>query len=106
MKIINVRGMKPNAPGVIYCGRRTHNGWCQSVLHNPFIQGKDSTREEIIAKYRDYLRQRIKAGDAAILAALDALTPDSVLGCWCKPEACHCDVIVEVWKERNEGLGR
>lgn len=35
----------------------------------------------------------------AINAAIMALSADAVLGCWCKPKACHCDVIVELWKE-------
>ena len=25
------------------------------------------------------------------------LPMDSILGCFCKPKACHCDVIEDVW---------
>ena len=30
------------------------------------------------------------------------LPEDTVLGCWCKPQACHGDVIVKLWKEMHE----
>jgi len=101
MKIINVAGLPANAPGVVYCGRRTRIGWPQSPLHNPFALVKDGTREQVIAKFRTYLMERIEDGDRKILDALDVLTEDSVLGCWCKPAACHCDVIAEVWRSRQ-----
>src|SRR5215471_6941415 len=71
MKIINVSGMTPNDPSVVYCGRRTRNGWRESVLHNPFHIGKDSTREQVIANYRAYLIQLLAYGNRKILAALD-----------------------------------
>ncbi len=86
-------------PGFVYCGDACW-GYRRSPLYNPFHKEK-ITQEEKVAKYRTYLLQRIEAGDAGILAALDALTEDSVLGCWCKPAACHCDVIVEVWESRQ-----
>jgi hypothetical protein len=101
MKIVNVTGMTPNAPGVVYCGRASRNRWRQSPWHNPFRLGKDGTREQAIARYRTYLLERIDQGDRDILDALDSLTTDSVLGCWCKPKACHCDVIAQMWESRR-----
>jgi hypothetical protein len=38
------------------------------------------------------------------LEAMLELTEDSVLGCWCKPEACHCDVIAAAWYWLNTKL--
>jgi uncharacterized protein DUF4326 len=104
VKVINLKGkgMKPNDPSVVYCGRQMYGGWRRSPLCNPFKAPRDGTHEEVIAKFRVYLLERIEAGDTAITAALDALTTDSVLACWCKPKPCHCDVIVEVWKQRRE----
>jgi hypothetical protein len=101
MKVVNVRRRRSNAPGIVYCGRRTYNGWRKSPLYNPYRLDKDGNRAQVIAKYRAYLLREIEKGNRAILDALDALTEDSVLGCWCKPLACHCDVIVEVWRMRK-----
>ncbi len=103
MKIINVTGMKPNAPGVIYCGRNTRNGWRASPLHNPFSlprSASETERAACIDAFRVYFLKEIEGGNRPILEALNALTEDSVLGCWCKPKACHCDVIAEVWAKR------
>jgi hypothetical protein len=104
MKVVNVRGMKPNDPRVVYCGRRCA-GWSASPLANPYHLPHNPTaedREVCIAKFRAYLMERIEAGDRKILDALDALTRNSVLGCWCKPLPCHCDVIAESWAAREK----
>ncbi|HEY4779574.1 MAG TPA: DUF4326 domain-containing protein, partial [Solirubrobacterales bacterium] len=60
---------------------------------NPFRIGRDGSRSEVIAKYRRWLWAEIQAGrvDLAELAALHGKT----LGCWCAPEACHGEVLVE-----------
>lgn len=52
------------------------------------------TRDESIRCFEEDARS-----DETILAAIKALPADAVLGCWCRPKACHCDVIVELWKE-------
>ena len=69
----------------VYIGRGSKWG-------NPFVIGKDGTREEVIEKYRLWLWQQIK--DRYILKE-DLLKLDNQrLGCFCKPQACHGDVIV------------
>lgn len=70
-----------------------------TAFGNPFIIGKDGTREEVIAKYRDYFRNRLLK-DPACRAAVEKLR-DRILGCWCKPEACHGDIIKE-WLDSTE----
>lgn len=106
MKIINVSRLPAKCPGVVYCGW-AFAGWRCSPLHNPFLkdrrgQRRDGTHAEVITKYRAYLLERIEAGDRKILDALDSLTEDSVLGCWCAPLPCHCEVIAEVWQNLKE----
>ena len=70
----------------IYCGRPSKWG-------NPFTIGKDGTREEVIEKYREWIMNN----DDLLydIMELDGKT----LGCWCKPKACHCDVLVEILEE-------
>lgn len=57
---------------------------------NPFYIGTDGTREEVIEKYRQYI-----LGNGILLADLPELKGKR-LGCFCKPLACHGDVLVEL----------
>jgi hypothetical protein len=67
----------------VYIGR-------PSDWRNPFVLGRDGTREEVIAKYRAWLM-----GQPQLLARLGELR-GKVLGCYCKPLACHGDVLAEL----------
>lgn len=60
---------------------------------NPFVLGRDGDRDEVIAKHTAYLDERIASGEVtdADLLSLAGQT----LGCWCKPEACHGDVLAD-----------
>ena len=70
----------------VYIGR-------PSVFGNPYVAGKDGTRDEVIEKYRLYLHERIKT-DAKFKAQVDGLK-GLRLGCFCAPAHCHGDVLVE-----------
>jgi hypothetical protein len=93
--VVNVRGMPPDSPGVVYCGRACA-GWSGSPLANPYHLRRESDRAGVIARYRDWLEERIAADDRVIITALLSIHPDAALGCWCSPKLCHADVIAEV----------
>lgn len=97
MKIVNVRGVSIAAKNITYCGRPTGE-WPGSPLANPFVIGRDGNRDEVIDKYRHWLWAKIQAKDPEVMAALDRLHEDSVLGCWCHPEKCHCEIIEKAWR--------
>ena len=65
---------------------------------NPFVLGEDGDRETVIAKYRKYLdmkdglKHRLKSGELS----------GKLLVCWCCPDGCHGDVLVEKTKEANK----
>jgi hypothetical protein len=61
-----------------------------------------SSRSEAIQRYEQWLLGKIGNDDPEVIRALQALKEDSVLVCWCKPAACHGDVIMEVWKAMKE----
>lgn len=67
----------------IYIGRGSKWG-------NPFKIGHHDNREQVIAKYARYLSTRPE-----LLAVLPELAGKR-LGCFCKPQACHGDVLVEL----------
>lgn len=68
-----------------------------SVFCNPFKVGKDGTRDEVIAKFRVYMKAKVEA-DPVVKGQLLGLKGKR-LGCWCKPEACHGDVLLELIEE-------
>lgn len=57
---------------------------------NPFVIGRDGTREEVIAKYRQWIPTQ-----PHLMNSLHELK-DKILGCWCKPNQCHGDVLIEL----------
>lgn len=78
----------PNCPkDAIYVGRPTKWG-------NPFIIAKDGSRTHVVMKYRGWVSSRIRDGH---LNPLELKGKDLV--CWCAPEACHADVLLEIANE-------
>lgn len=80
-KVVN----KYKEPYDIYIGRG-------SIWGNPYVIGQDGSRDEVIAKYKEHLKSQIRSGQITVnqLKQLNG----KVLGCFCKPKACHGDVIV------------
>lgn len=70
----------------IYIGRPSKWG-------NPYILGKDGSRSEVIEKYKSYLLAR-----PDLLRELPTLR-GKTLGCFCYPEACHGDILMELANE-------
>lgn len=62
----------------------------RSKWGNPFYIGRDGDREEVIKKYKRYILNK-----AELIAALPELAGKR-LGCYCKPLACHGDVLIEL----------
>jgi hypothetical protein len=72
-------------PGAVYVGRPTKWG-------NPFVIGKDGTRTEVISKYRNWLAS--DAGATIREAAKRELRGRDLI-CFCSPQACHAQVLIE-----------
>ena len=70
-------------PYDIYIGRPSKWG-------NPYKIGRDGTREEVLEKYREYI-----LNNEYLMSCLYELK-GKVLGCWCKPKACHGDILTEI----------
>lgn len=83
----------------VYIGRAmSRGGWRLegSKWANPYKidrpgKKRDGTREEVIARYREYLLTE----RPDLLAALPELR-GKVLGCWCLPLPCHGEVLAEL----------
>ena len=79
---------------VVHCKRERYDVMIDrtTMFGNPFPLSKYS-REESIEKYREWFLLRTNV-DAFFNEAVQNLK-GKILGCWCKPLACHGDVIVE-----------
>lgn len=87
----------------IYIGRKQIvfvNGTRYPPVDSPFCNPfrLDKNRSEAIAKFRKYFYQKLE--DPVFRKQVLELK-GKTLGCWCKPEACHGDVIVE-WLEKQD----
>jgi hypothetical protein len=82
---------------VVHCKKEPYDVYIgrPSKWGNPFKIGKDGTREEVIEKYREYILSKPE-----LLKDLSELK-GKILGCWCKPKACHGDVLVELLNENS-----
>ena len=77
---------------VVHCKRAAHDVYIgrPSKWGNPFVIGRDGTRDEVIARYEAWLLEQPELVDA--LPELAGKT----LGCWCAPRACHGDVLARL----------
>jgi hypothetical protein len=91
-KVLDAGDRKANdiGPNEVYIGRQTRNGWRKSKWANPFKLSRSGDRADVIAMYRRWLMQK-----PALMAALPELRGKDLL-CWCAPEACHGDVLIEL----------
>lgn len=91
-------------PYDVYIGRPSKWGNPFSHLDDTLAEFKVATREQAIEKYRKWIQTQPQ-----LLADLHELK-GKVLGCWCCPQACHGDILVQLangslfdFGEWNEG---
>lgn len=70
-------------PHDVYIGRPSKWG-------NPFREGVDGTREEVITKFAAWIRTQ-----PDLLNEIHTLKGKR-LGCWCAPKPCHGDVLANL----------
>ncbi len=77
---------------VVHCKRETYDVYIgrPGKWGNPYTIGRDGTREEVISKYETYI-----TNNPALMADLHELK-GKVLGCYCKPLACHGDILARL----------
>jgi hypothetical protein len=99
--VVNVRKSGPHrhlVPWLVeedlitYVGHAgNRHSWPESDFANPFVKEAKQDRVMMVRHYRDYLREQPE-----LLRRLrDGELNGRALGCWCAPEPCHADVLVE-----------
>ncbi len=84
--VVNVGGDRSRCD--VYIGRPSKWG-------NPFVIGRDGTREEVIVQYEAWIQTQ-----PLLLAALGELQGKR-LGCYCAPLPCHGDVLARLADRRE-----
>jgi len=85
-------------PYDIYIGRGSKWGNPFSHMSNTKARFKVDTREEAIEKYREWIMTQ-----QHLLDSLDELE-GKTLCCFCKPRACHGDVLIELINKNKGGI--
>jgi len=73
-------------PGAVYVGRGRG-----STHGNPFVIGEHGTREEVIARHREWLLSQPE-----LVERVKRELRGRDLVCFCAPKACHADTLLEV----------
>lgn len=86
-KVVNIKRYRCD----VYIGRagRGYDGY----FGNPFRLMPGEARGSTLAEYRDYFHKRLES-DPEFRERIHALK-GKTLGCFCKPNPCHGDVIAE-----------
>ena len=76
---------------VVHCKKEPYDVYIgrPSKWGNPFVIGKDGSREDVVDLYKEYIMKSPLLNDIGELK-------DKTLGCWCKPKSCHGDVLKEI----------
>lgn len=100
--VMNIRGLKDfqDGPDQIYIGRQNFmSGYKlrKSKWFNPFkLEDYGNNRVAVLEAYRRYILSR-----PDLLSSFHELKGKK-LYCWCKPELCHGDVLVELVRQYYE----
>ncbi len=72
----------------------------RSILGNPFPMKKESERNEVIKKYKDWLMDKsFDSPEWKEIKRLRKIYEEKgtlILKCWCSPKACHGEIIKNI----------
>eukprot|EP01084_Bolivina_argentea_P202802 346427_1 len=82
-------------PNHLYIGRQ--NSFIpQSKWHNPFTINQYNSRSQVINKFENYL-----LSNNTLMNSLNELENYTEIGCWCKPQSCHGDIILNEFRKHK-----
>lgn len=86
---------------VVHCKREEYQVYIgrPSKWGNPFKLQEGETRGATLGRYREWL---MLPQQAKLRADARRELRGKVLGCWCKPESCHGDILAEVADSEEE----
>jgi len=92
---IRVINIKSKQPFDVYIGNRIRfhpEKYPQTKWGNPYAMYlKKYGRNKVIRMYKEYIMK-----ETELLKLIPIELKGKTLGCWCKPEACHGDLLAEL----------
>ena len=84
-------------PYDVYIGRGSKWGCPYTIIKDRPTLAKEivDTKEEALSKYKEYV-----LASPELMNSLDELY-GKVLGCFCKPDKCHGDVLLELISQKK-----
>jgi RNA recognition motif-containing protein len=78
---------------VVHCKKSNYDVYIgrPSDWGNPFVIGKDGDRADVIRKYRQWINRQ-----PDLIARAKKELRGKRIACWCKPDACHGDILAEI----------
>jgi len=95
---------------IVHCNKEMYDVLIDrtTMWGNPFKIGPDGSRSDVIEKFRQWLigddYKTFKQKERKLIIDNMSKLHQCVLGCWCKPKACHGDVYKEILEERKSGI--
>lgn len=97
-KVVNIKDYgsrkmieKVHGDDYVYIGGQTKK-FRRSPLANPYSEARYG-RTQAIALYKKWLWKKIHENDPDVIRTLRKIRKGTKIVCWCKPEACHGDVV-------------
>lgn len=96
IKITKIVNMK-NEPYDVYIGRGSKWGCPYTIIKDrPTLASEIvDSKEEALSKYKEYV-----LASPELMESLDELE-GKTLGCFCKPEKCHGDILLELLTKKK-----
>ena len=94
--VVNIK----KEPFDVYIGRASRGE--DGYFGNPFRIGNGISRGDAVERFQSYFGERIEKDSEFKLRVL--ALKGKRLGCFCKPKACHGDVIAD-WLNKMEPKG-
>lgn len=87
-------------PRVVHCKRDPYDVYIgrPGPWGNPWRVGRDGSREQVIERYRQMM-----LSDPSAVARIRTELAGKTLGCWCAPQPCHGDVLLEIARGGSDG---
>lgn len=96
-EVVNKKDLT-DAAGTVYIGRPSKWGNPFSHRDGTIAKYKVSSRKEALEKYEKYLLD-----NRALMDSLHELKGKTLV-CWCKPKACHGDILKKYVDKLEKGL--